>query len=457
MRNIHSSENGQILILLVLVVIGLLGFTALAIDGGMIFADRRYSQSAADAASLAGAGAAADIIQANGITMRAWDCSSSALTSSKSAAISAAIASAGVNDYLIASDGELGDPGHDHGVKVSCFQGSSVNDDYLDVEVILSRETNTSFVHLLPGGFRIMRNTVYSKTRVRPQLKGGDFGPLVSLGDGTDKQLGGNKNPGCIWLDSASLELYANGAYSNTCIERNENATTSLSGEDVTCHEGYEDKCDFLPEASIDPGYHPLTGQELVPNMGERCNGLPTHGASDGNIDPDTGEGEIPHGIYTSWSFDDPVHLLPGLYCVSGTVKMGANGAVYGEGVTIYYTGTDFTINGNVDTGLLAPNAESEPPIPAINGAVEDILLYVPLGVEAIIKINGTSGNTFGGTLFAPDSTFHITGTSDSSNPTEFTASLIGASLWFSGTSVINFNYQQDSDAGWPSFLQVQK
>ncbi len=455
MKKRYSSESGQILILLVLVIIGLLGFTALAIDGGMIFADRRYSQSAADAASLAGAGAAADIVQANNISMRDWNCSSTSLASSVNAAINAAIASAGLNDYVIAADGELGVPGHDHGVRVSCSQGSSVNDDYLDVEVMLSRETNTSFVHLFTGG--VMRNTVYSKTRVRPQLKGGDYGPLVSLGDGTDKQLGGNKNPGCIWLDSASLELYANGAYSNTCVIKNKNATTSLSGEDVTCHEGYEDKCDFLPEASLDPEVHPLTGQELIPNMGERCIGLQSYGSSDGNINKSTGEGEISYGNYTSWTFDDPVHLLPGLYCVSGTVRMGANGAVYGEGVTIYYTGNDFTINGNVGTDLLAPNAESEPPITAQNGAVEDVLLYVPLGVEAIIKINGTSDNTFGGTIFAPDSSIHITGTSDSSNPTEFTASLIGASLWFSGTSVINFNYQKDSDAGWPSFLQVQK
>jgi Flp pilus assembly protein TadG len=53
------NESGQILILLALALVGLLGFTALAIDGSMVYTDRRYDQSAADSASLAGAQAAA--------------------------------------------------------------------------------------------------------------------------------------------------------------------------------------------------------------------------------------------------------------------------------------------------------------------------------------------------------------------------------------------------------------
>ncbi|MEJ2303473.1 MAG: Tad domain-containing protein [Anaerolineales bacterium] len=57
--NNSSSERGQALILLVFAAVALLGFTALAIDGGMVYADRRHAQNAADAASLAGGGVAA--------------------------------------------------------------------------------------------------------------------------------------------------------------------------------------------------------------------------------------------------------------------------------------------------------------------------------------------------------------------------------------------------------------
>ena len=53
----NRPEEGQVLVLLVLGMIGLLAFTALAIDGGMILVERRSAQNAADASSLTGSGA----------------------------------------------------------------------------------------------------------------------------------------------------------------------------------------------------------------------------------------------------------------------------------------------------------------------------------------------------------------------------------------------------------------
>ena len=49
-----STESGQVLVILVLAIVGLLAFAALAIDGGLIYADRRGAQNAADASVLAG-------------------------------------------------------------------------------------------------------------------------------------------------------------------------------------------------------------------------------------------------------------------------------------------------------------------------------------------------------------------------------------------------------------------
>jgi hypothetical protein len=50
-----KSERGQALILIALAIVALLGMTGLAIDGGMVMADRRASQNAADNAALAAA------------------------------------------------------------------------------------------------------------------------------------------------------------------------------------------------------------------------------------------------------------------------------------------------------------------------------------------------------------------------------------------------------------------
>ncbi|MGE5223512.1 MAG: pilus assembly protein TadG-related protein, partial [Omnitrophica WOR_2 bacterium] len=41
MKSNHIKENGQIIIMLALVMVALLGFTGLAIDGGMVYSDRR--------------------------------------------------------------------------------------------------------------------------------------------------------------------------------------------------------------------------------------------------------------------------------------------------------------------------------------------------------------------------------------------------------------------------------
>jgi Flp pilus assembly protein TadG len=51
----HSGERGQTLPLFALAIVVLLGFAALAFDGGQMLLDRRAEQNAADAAALAGA------------------------------------------------------------------------------------------------------------------------------------------------------------------------------------------------------------------------------------------------------------------------------------------------------------------------------------------------------------------------------------------------------------------
>jgi hypothetical protein len=55
MKHKTFSERGQALILIVFGIIGLLGMTALAVDGGMAYTDRRHAQNAADTAALAAA------------------------------------------------------------------------------------------------------------------------------------------------------------------------------------------------------------------------------------------------------------------------------------------------------------------------------------------------------------------------------------------------------------------
>ena len=55
MKDKKFTQRGQALVLIALAIVGLVGFTALAIDGSRIFSDRRHSQNASDTAALAAA------------------------------------------------------------------------------------------------------------------------------------------------------------------------------------------------------------------------------------------------------------------------------------------------------------------------------------------------------------------------------------------------------------------
>lgn len=53
--NIPKKERGQALIIIAFAAIDLFAFTALAIDGSMVFSKIRQAQNATDVAALAGA------------------------------------------------------------------------------------------------------------------------------------------------------------------------------------------------------------------------------------------------------------------------------------------------------------------------------------------------------------------------------------------------------------------
>ena len=105
MKTNRVSEKGQALVFLVLGFVAFLGFVALAIDGGMAYSDHRNSQNATDAASLAGGGAAALVLDNNHVTWGNWSCTSNPdVFLAMAAAEAAAIDRAGSNQFTIDQD-----------------------------------------------------------------------------------------------------------------------------------------------------------------------------------------------------------------------------------------------------------------------------------------------------------------------------------------------------------------
>lgn len=430
----RKHEKGQIVVLLALAIVGLLGFTALAIDVGMVFSDRRYAQNAADASALAGAQASSKMIETIGMKNYEWNCST--LNANISASYSAGIARAGTNDFVIAQDADLGTPGHDHGIKITCNQAGK----YLDVFVMLSRVTSTSFAQLFYGGQ--MRNTVSSITRVWPGVPAGNGSNLVSLSKDCGNNIGGI-------LFSGNTEVSIRGTWSNSCIEAKSNTDVTVSPGSVDYHAGSYAVGFTNPVPVPHTEYHPMTDATL-PSPGAKC--------ASASIDPyndlKNAQGTIDPGNYRDWDFKGDVVLNPGLYCVSGTVSMNSNVGLTGNGITIFYTGTSFTINGKQNGTLAAPNSPSNPPV---NNAVEDLLIYTPKGTAADIKINGTSGSYIGGTIYAPSSLVFIAGNATAADPMTMTSSIIGYDIDLTGTSYLSMTYDEDKDYGWPSNLDQNK
>jgi hypothetical protein len=69
----HKSEEGQAIVFLVLGLVVFMGFVALAIDGGMAFADRRHSQNG-PMSSLAGGGEAILYLENTHVMYAQWNC-----------------------------------------------------------------------------------------------------------------------------------------------------------------------------------------------------------------------------------------------------------------------------------------------------------------------------------------------------------------------------------------------
>src|SRR3972149_2916821 len=180
--NKRFSENGQASVLLAIAFIVLLAFTALAIDGGMVYSNRRHAQNASDASSLAGGSAAALYLENHYVMYGDWSCSDgrviAAQNNDPAGAKAVAIDRAGSNDYLVDTDTT-----DKNGVSTECVDnadnGSGIAK-YLDIKTLITTDTKTAFAHFVYSG--PLRNTVEAVTRGRPRTPLAFGNALVALG-----------------------------------------------------------------------------------------------------------------------------------------------------------------------------------------------------------------------------------------------------------------------------------
>jgi len=501
MKAIKSTEKGQVLVLLVLGIVALLGFTAFAIDGGMVYSDRRHAQNGADAASLTGGGAASNYIESiypqptpNAIIDN-WDCSSSLLVQAQVAARNAAVSQALANGYTI--DQDINDL---NGVSTDCGEedNGGWSQRYIDVITYVTRDTPTSFAHFVFGG--PLTNSVEAVTRLEPPHDLAYGNAIFALREDCP-----NVNTGGVkFIGTSGTTVINGGIFSNACMRGTGDSDVTVIGGEIACVGETDDEfCYKDAGADVDPYPEDLTQENRIKRedfgfdpaiMDPICASLPSYGNW-------SGAGVIRQGRYGRIRVNaagDILFMQPGLYCVSGDITMNG-GALIGHGVTIYLTGGGFTTNGGITVKLSAPpvfpvasdymtityGSDDEPigmafsdwminalgydPATTPNPADLDLselypassLLFPPVGGTSVggskavpglliysrdgntnpVNLLGNSDSYYIGTVFAPDSTITAGGTSALE---VIRGQLIAGTVQVGGTAGLNVTWDGD-------------
>lgn len=382
-----KQSNGQSMVILALAFVGMLGFTGVAIDGGMLYTERRHAQNAADAASMAGALA---ILQ-NGDP------------------VAAAYARAAANDY--------NDNGASNWVTVSNPPTSGPHaGDWNHVQVIIRSRVDSVFAHFVFGG--PLESTVEAVGRAKPATV------LPLLGG---HAIVGLAETGCavVWSHGNNeTDLYGGGIHVNS---NHPDCAFKASGSNVlTVHGDYDINVvggfEIAGTASVSP--LPITGTGAVETPvipPPTCTSSGTRDSSTNTLTP----GHIDDFDFHTGSWT----LESGIYCVDGSFTVNGGVSLTGSDILIYMMNGDVTWNGGATINLDAMD----------DGVYAGLLIYQDPSNTNMATINGDSNSHFTGTMLFPGAEVQINGTGAVDG---FHSQVIGNTVDMSGTSDFNIIYE---------------
>lgn len=447
----NRSERGQTLVLIILAIVGLLGFAALSVDIGRVFAERRRAQSAADAAAYAAA-----IAQEHD---QDWAV--------------AGINQAFLNDYGDNDPNENLDARMDVQVYHPPISGpySDPNrPDYMDYyQVFIRQQVDPVFAHFVFDG--LLEFTVESVARSR-EVKGmypGDA--LVAMNPSDCKALwfqgnhttwikGGNvfsnsnrtgqpascdagvsNGDGTIEVVDGSINTVGTFAYDPSKVSAGDGINTGVYSQDMPSIP--------LPDCSHLPFriYEPLPNSTPGPNK----------------IYP----GRYRSGIRINAG--ENVDMVSGMYCIEGgftmlggSIRDVRNPETGTSGVFIVMLTGDLDFSGNTVVHL---NHMSD-----LKGAIGDpdyqwggMLIYMPYLSPYLntgqIHIGGGGNSTYTGTVYAPGPRPNgykcvIEGTGDS---VALASNIICNTIYITGDATVKITYKQEGNFQMPPVIELSQ
>lgn len=418
-----KSEGGQIIVLLAVSLVVVMVVGALAVDGGMIYSERRFAQNAADSAALAGGGM---FINSNPPENEDFTCPANssydenkgefpnkgtlfakAYISARNAALANNINDLPFLGYIV-NGTTVEDYGinENHGVIIDCDSQSVQKN--VDVIVRITSQTSTAFAHLIFPGELQTTNEAVATTDLGGE---GTFGnAIVSLSPDCPDV---NGKPGGIILQNAikKLVIKNGGAFSNSCLSVGSNqkdGAIKVEGKfnifgDVTGNANGIGK--ISDQIVSTPSQLSFTFPD-PPNPKSECDTLSV------KTPTTTGNGNNQVMTFTEGIYNGDIHVSKGkvvftdggLFCINGNIHLN-NDEVIGKNVTFYITdGSAIHFNGNTTNILVAPTNPSDPYF--------GLLFYIE-GSNGKMYYNGNSGSYYSGLVYAPKRNIEVGGNSD--------------------------------------------
>lgn len=399
-----KSEKGQALILIVLAIVGMIGLTAMAVDGGMAYSDRRQSQNAADASALNAA--LAKIHDGD------WHAEGLVRANSNNFDNNGTTNTVQVNNPPAAGCNGINGP----------YAG---NGEY--VQVVIRSATQTYFGPVV--GMPEVKNCVEAIARakpstVQPMAFGNAIVSLKPTGTSTQWMHGGPD------VTAIGGGIFVN---SSTDCGLTINGTPNVTTPNITMVAG--ESCPHLTGSGINYNApqipYPPTG---LPNP--VCNGA---AVKTGNtLSPGTWSDSFPPSGVTQ--------LNPGVYCVNGSFTLNGNDTLTGSEVLIVMNSGNIHWNGNGALDLSAPTS----------GPFKGLLIYFPMSNTSEVRINGTNDQLLTGSILAPASPIVLLGTAGTD---AFHTQVVGYTVEFGGTfdGTIRYDDEENYAAAVPPQIELTR
>ncbi|MBN2048291.1 MAG: Tad domain-containing protein [Anaerolineaceae bacterium] len=425
----NKFEKGQVLELLVITFTLLIAFTAFAIDGGMIYSDRRYDQNVADSSALAGAALASEAIENE--TFKT--CSSGLQAVAENAAIARAV--------------ENGFPTFDNDVSDNLGVTTVCTGNTLTISTVVTAEVDTNFMHFFYDG--PVANTVHAETQVGigGPLAGG-FGMVALDAVGSDQCL---KGEGLVKDGTPDAEIYGGGSVqTNSCMNINGTAGGFVIEEPGGLFYGTFcfGKCDEQQPPAAPAAEIIQLESKPAPSV---CSEAPicTDCETDYSLSP---------GHYESITIpkDEVWTLEPGIYCVDNGIDVV--GQLDGWEVAIYLAGGTFNNDGIVDINAPTWGDYKNMKGMVLWGPDFDDPEYDSDNPPLLQSIGNKSEFYFSGTIFLPSSTVKLRGNPENSTikpDGEMRGQIIAHDIELSGTVGVKLIYDEDVIYIEPSIVNM--